>query len=192
MNKSFPNHAPVAAQRRRLAAALLSMSAFAAWGLLAPSAAHAAPRSDIDAIRHVLMHTFDKPEARLKVDPVVVRGAWGIADWQQAERGGRALMRRADDGKSWEINLCSGDGLKHAKMLQETGMSPAEAQALAAALAKAEARLDAATLARLASFEGTVRMGAHGEHPPVDGQGHAGHGEHGGHAGHHGGASDAK
>lgn len=170
--------------RRALSATALSFAAFGAL-TFTNSVVHAAPRNDDAAIRHVLMHTFDRPEARLKVDPVVVRRDWAIADWQQGDRGGRALMRRSDDGKGWEINLCSGDGLKSARMLQDTGMSPADAQALAAALAKAEAKLDAKTLARLASFEGTVRMGPNGEHPPVAGHGANAHGDHANH-GHHG------
>ncbi|MGY0194788.1 copper uptake system-associated protein [Leptothrix sp. BB-4] len=178
-------HAFHAATRRSFALVLTGILC------LGSMAAHADPSRDIHAIRHVLMKTFDRPDARLRVDPVVIHQNHAVADWQQGERGGRALMRRTDDGKTWEINLCSGDGLRQAAMLEQAGMAPADAKALAGALARAEARLDKATLARLASFEGTVRMGPHGEHPPVAGHdAHAGHGDPHAH-GHHPAASNA-
>ncbi|RZS56618.1 copper uptake system-associated protein [Sphaerotilus mobilis] len=185
------------ATRRRFALTL-TLSAALGMGSLA---AHAAPADDQQAIRHVLMKTFDRPEARLQVDPIVIHKDHAIADWQQGDRGGRALMRRSDDGRQWEINLCAGDGLKHVHMLEQTGMAAADARALSGALARAESRLDKATLARLASFEGIVRMGPNGEHPPVAGHGaaaHGGHDAHGSHAGHddhkaqHGGSKAAK
>ncbi|MEY4751226.1 MAG: hypothetical protein RIQ60_3440 [Pseudomonadota bacterium] len=122
------------------------------------------PKGDVPAIRHVLMAMFDKPEARLKVDPVIVEGRHAVADWSQGERGGRALMRR--DAGQWQIVLCAGDGLKQAAMLRDAGLDSAAAERLATRLAAAEARLDQAQLARLASFEGVVTMGADGHHPP--------------------------
>lgn len=120
---------------------------------------------DQAAIRQVLMSTFDKPEARLLVDPVVVVGPHAVAGWTQGERGGRALLLR--HGTEWRITLCAGDGLRQAKVLHQAGIPQAEAQALAKDLATAEARLPAAQRARFSTFDGVVRMDASGQHPPA-------------------------
>lgn len=142
--------------------------------LLSPVAVHAA--DDTQAIRHVMMKTWDKPDARLKVEPIVLRGAHAVAGWTQGERGGRALMARNGDG-SWRVVLCAGDGIRHAPALQDAGLSAADAQALARDLAAAEAKLPAAQRARFATFDGIVRMDAHGQHPPASDAAH-GHAQH--------------
>lgn len=125
----------------------------------------AEPSADQGAIRHVLMATFDKPDARLAVDPVVVVGKHAVAGWTQGERGGRALLLR--HGTEWQITLCAGDGLKQVKVLREAGISRADADALARELASAEAKLPAAQRARFSTFDGVVRMDANGQHPPA-------------------------
>lgn len=142
--------------------------------LLSPVAVHAA--DDAQAIRHVMMKTWDKPEARLQVAPVVLRGAHAVAGWTQGERGGRALMARNGDG-SWRVVLCAGDGIRHAPALQDAGLNAADAQALARDLAAAEAKLPAAQRAKFATFDGIVRMDAHGQHPPAS-DAAQGHGQH--------------
>ena len=125
----------------------------------------AEPTKDEVSIRHVLMATFDKPEARLVVDPVVVIGAHAVAGWAQGERGGRALLTR--HGTEWHITLCAGDGLKRAKVLREAGISLADADELAKGLATAEAKLPAIQRAKFSTFDGVVRMDANGQHPPA-------------------------
>ena len=125
----------------------------------------AEPTNEEASIRHVLMATFDKPEARLVVDPVVVVGVHAVADWAQGERGGRALLMR--HGTEWRITLCAGDGLKQAKVLREAGISQADADVLAKGLATAEAKLPAAQRAKFSTFDGVVRMDANGQHPPA-------------------------
>lgn len=64
-------------------------------GAALPAAAISTEQADI---RKLLMATFDKPEARLQIEPIVVQG----------ERGGRALLPR--HGKTWQITVCGGDG----------------------------------------------------------------------------------
>jgi hypothetical protein len=123
------------------------------------------PAKDEVSIRHVLMATFDKPEARLVVDPVVVVGVHAVAGWAQGERGGRALLMR--HGTDWHITLCAGDGLKQARVLREAGISPADADALAKGLAIAETKLPAVQQAKFSTFDGVVRMDANGQHPPA-------------------------
>jgi hypothetical protein len=109
-------------------------------------------------VRAVLMAAFDKPEARLVVDPVVIAGAHAIADWTQGAQGGRALLRQG--AKGWALVLCAGDGIKDPKALQLAGLPAGEAAELAQRLAAAERPLPAERLALLSSFEGIVRMDA--------------------------------
>jgi hypothetical protein len=135
-----------------------------ALGFALVAAARAEPGPDAASIRHVMMSTFDKPEARLTVEPVVVVGPHAVAGWSQGERGGRALLFR--HGTDWHITLCAGDGLKEAQVLREAGISASDADTLVAALAAAEAKLPAAQLARFSTFDGVIRMEANGQHPP--------------------------
>jgi hypothetical protein len=135
-----------------------------ALGFALVAAARAEPGPDAASIRHAMMSTFDKPEARLTVEPVVVVGPHAVAGWSQGERGGRALLFR--HGTDWHITLCAGDGLKEAQVLREAGISASDADTLVAALAAAEAKLPAAQLARFSTFDGVIRMEANGQHPP--------------------------
>ncbi len=131
------------------------------------SAAHAAedaPR----AIRQLLLATFDRPEARLSVDPIVVEGDHAVAGWLQDGRGGRALLRRSKG--AWVVWLCSGESLRSADTLRKTGIAAGIADTLAKRLQEAEARLPAASRAAFDSFEGTVMVsGGDGVHPPTHG-----------------------
>jgi len=145
---------------------ILKMLAPLAVSLASVASLQAAePAKDEVSIRHVLMATFDKPEARLVVNPVVVVGVHAVAGWAQGERGGRALLMR--HGTEWRITLCAGDGLKQAKVLREAGIPQADADALAKGLATAEAKLPAAQRAKFSTFDGVVRMDANGQHPPA-------------------------
>lgn len=136
--------------------------ALATWLLLASSAFGA--DAPVETVRQILMAQFDRPEARLTVAPVVVSGDTAVAGWAQAERGGRALLFRQDG--QWRIVLCAGDALKDPRVLQEAGVKARDAQAIARTLAAAEAKLTSAHRARLASFDGIVRMDTGGVHPP--------------------------
>jgi hypothetical protein len=138
------------------------------------TAATLAFASDQDAIRHVLMSTFDKPDARLVVDPVVVSGDHAIAGWSQGDMGGRALMRMK--GHAWEIVLCAGDDLKKTDVLTKVGLQAATAKALAASLAQAEAKLAPERLELFSKFEGMVMVSGNGHHGPTQPAGHHPHG----------------
>lgn len=135
--------------------------------------------SDADSVRAVLMKTWDQPQSRLVVDPIVVQGDVALAGWQQGERGGRALLRRHGSDNGWRVAICAGDGLRDPSLLRDAGVPAADADLLARRLADAESRLDARTQARFASFDGLVRMDGQGNHPPGHGTApdpHAGHG----------------
>ena len=143
--------------------------------------ATAAPALADDAadIRHLMMATFDRPDAPLTVAPVTVSGDVAIAGWAQDERGGRALLRRTDG--TWTIALCSGDALKEAGSLTHFGLAAPEAEAMAAKVRESEATLDPALVAKFSTFDGVMMIGEDGHHPPADGnEGHAGHAKHGG------------
>lgn len=127
------------------------------------------PQLAIPALLKTMFETADKP---LTIEPVVVQNDWAIAGWQQDGRGGRALLKRGEHG--WRIRLSSGDGIRDAAALEKTGLSPADATALSAALKDAESALDPKVLTIFASFEGTVVMG-----DEVVAAGHGGHEGHG-------------
>jgi hypothetical protein len=121
-----------------------------------------ASEADVGAIRHVMMATWDKPESRLVVEPVVIAGDHAIAGWSQGEMGGRALLRRK--GTAWEVVLCAGDDLKRADVLHKVGLSHGLAVGLAQDLAAAEKSVAPARLALFSKFEGLVMVSAEGGH----------------------------
>ncbi|WP_285412636.1 copper uptake system-associated protein [Variovorax sp. efr-133-TYG-130] len=135
--------------------------------LLTPAWALAADTPEQAAIRKTMMITWDKPEARLEVGPIVIFEGRSIAGWTQGGRGGRALLVRNAQGQ-WQVTVCAGDGLKEASTLQTTGMSPAAARGLASSLAKAEASVPKARRALFSTFDGMVRMGGGAPHPGAD------------------------
>ena len=117
--------------------------------------------ADQKHIHATLNAMFDKPEARLTVDPIVVEQRFAVAGWTQADMGGRGLLRREASG--WTLILCSGDGLKSAGLLKDAGVPGDVAARLTAKLAAAEAKLDPARVAQFSRFDGVVYMGK--DHP---------------------------
>jgi hypothetical protein len=117
-------------------------------------------------IRKLLSDTFDKPDARLTVDPIAIAGDYAIADWSQGETGGRALLRHKDG--EWSLILCSGDGIKSVAALRQAGLPPDHAQELAARISEAEKAVPHEQLALFSRFEGTVTMQAGGGHPHME------------------------
>lgn len=139
----------------------------------------AAPQDDT-AIRDLLSHTWDKPNAKLTVNPVVVEGNYAIADWLQNEKGGRALLVKSNN--AWQVMVCGGDGLKTEATLMDAGLSKDAAKKMVAALVIAEKNLPADTLKKLASFGNVVSVkdDAHNQHH----QNHQQHMDHKAHQGH--------
>lgn len=127
----------------------------AALAMIPTSAAQPQP-SDDAAVRRLLAGTFEKPDAPLSVDPVVVYGDAAIAGWIQGELAGRAFLRRKDG--QWAIIACGGDAMKSMPVLRSLGMRREDAERLAAVLDRTEAALDPARIARLSSFNGIVDM----------------------------------
>lgn len=127
--------------------------------------ATAAPAGEEAAIRHVIQSTWDTPQARVEVEPVVVVGRHAVAGWTQGARGGRALLVLGKEGR-WSVAVCAGDALKDAQVLESAGLSGSDARQLSAALARAEEHVPAVRKARFASFDGLVRMDGQAGHAP--------------------------
>jgi hypothetical protein len=136
-------------------AALFTLAVFLAAVILthAPHAL-ATDSEERAAIEHLMRGTWERPDARLEIDPIVVVGNHAIAGWTQGDHGGRALLRRTDVG--WVVTLCAGDGLKATRTLIGAGIPSDEAALLAEALAAAEQTVDPVRLGLLSTFEGEV------------------------------------
>lgn len=122
--------------------------------------------ADDDAVRRLLMKTFDKPEARLSVDPVVIDGDVAVAGWVQGDLGGRAFLRRKGD--QWTIDLCAGDALKESASLERLGLDKSRAASFASAINSAESKLDPNVLKKLSNFDGVFAVDEKGRHTPAD------------------------
>lgn len=134
---------------------------FIAWTFAPGFAAN-----DQEAVRDLLLKTFDKPDARLIVDPIVIDGDVAIAGWVQGDLGGRALLRRRGD--AWSIDLCGGDALKESQSLEKLGLQKSRAAALAAAVQSAERSLNPAALEKFSRFDGMFSVDENGGHSAAD------------------------
>lgn len=114
------------------------------------------------AIRAVMHEMFDRPDAELVIDPVVVVDGFAVAGWTQGEMGGRAFLK--EHHGHWTLVLCTGDQIRSVEALTASGVPPETAEKLAAEIVAAEASVDAARLAMFASFDGVVQMDEHPKH----------------------------
>lgn len=78
-----------------------TLSACAWMALLCAIHSTPARADDVSAIRALIGATWDKPDSKVEIDPVVVSGSYVVANWTQGVHGGRALMRRGD--KAWSV-----------------------------------------------------------------------------------------
>lgn len=123
---------------------------------------------DRGAIEAVLKAQWDRADAPLAIEPVVVEADSAIAGWSQEGRGGRALLARKHG--QWAVHLCTGDAVKEAANLEKMGVPAEVASVLAMRLAEAEAKMDPSVVAQFSTFEGTVMMDENGGHDA-----HSGH-----------------
>jgi len=135
--------------------------------LMLPVSSVASPSESTDetGIRQIMMSTWDTPQTRLEIGPVVIKDKWAVAGWTQGQRGGRAFLTRNAHGQ-WQVSVCGGDGLKEASTLALTGMPAEVAQELAQQVEKAEAAIPAERRALFATFEGMLRMDGADNHSP--------------------------
>ena len=134
------------------------LAAVLASALLLAPLRRAQDTADAEAIAATMNATFDRPDAPLDAGPVVVSGAFAVADWTQGDRGGRALFERK--GEAWVVRFCSGDALRSADGLVRLGVPQEDADQLAALLAEAERAVAPERIAAMAAFDGTVQMSA--------------------------------
>jgi hypothetical protein len=109
------------------------------------------------AIAKVMRDIWDRPDARLDLDPVVAVDGYAIARWTQGELGGRALLQK--HGGAWQVVLCSGDPLCEASTARAAAVPAATAERLTESLCKAEAAIPAERRKQLSLFQGLVKMG---------------------------------
>ena len=115
---------------------------------------------DVVDIEALLKAQFDTPDNPLTVAPITVQGSVAIAGWAQGGNGGRAFMRKDEQG--WFVEMCAGAGLMLPETLQGLGLSAAEAETLLANAKAAEHHLGAETIALFDSFDGTLMIGRQG------------------------------
>jgi hypothetical protein len=99
---------------------LVTLSILISTSVFFPFMAFGDETGERQAITRMLHSTFDRPEAKLTVDPIVVEDAYAIADWTQGDMGGRALLPRKV--AAWTLILCAGDGLKSTDLLKRAGV----------------------------------------------------------------------
>lgn len=102
------------------------------------------------AIQSLIATTYDRVNSKVQTSPIVTAGDYAIADWIQAGKGGRALLKKTDE--KWEITMCGGKGLTVAQNLIDTGISASQAHQLANALKAAERKLDQQKIKLFDSF----------------------------------------
>ena len=137
-----------------VACAAASHAAVAQDKARASFSAGAVANPDAQAIEGAMKALFDKPQAPLAVAPVSIEGDFAVAGWLQAERGGRALLRK--DAGNWMIVACGGDGLKQAAVLSQAGLTQASADRLARAVEQAESKLPAEQVKKFSLFGAMV------------------------------------
>lgn len=138
---------------------------FTLWlmlGLLLGASTLSAHEGDQQAIERLMRHTWERPEAPLDVGPVIVDEGYAVAGWTQGERGGRALLRRAESG--WRVVICAGDALLEPATLGDAGLSPELASRLAERVSAAEQGIPVERRRQFALFEGTLRVDGHSGH----------------------------
>lgn len=119
-------------------------------------------KQDEAQIHHALMKQWNKKEAPLTVSPIVVGGSHAIAGWAQGERGGLALLRRAQHG--WEVYMCGGEDLTNQKVLEQAGIDTGTAELLASKLKAAEQGMSSDARKQLSIFEGVMPVEANHHH----------------------------
>jgi len=103
-----------------------------------------------EQIKAVIAKTYDQPGKAVETAPVVIVGDYALADWIQADMGGRALLRRSKG--AWEIMACGGNDFKKVKILSHAGISNDTAKKLIAQLEKAEQSVSPERVKRFGLF----------------------------------------
>ena len=143
---------------KRLLVAGVMPAAAVALCVLAMAVCRPAASADQKAIAELMQNTWSRPGAEMRIEAIAVAGGFAVADWIQADMGGRALLER--DGGAWKVTLCGGKAIATEPGLRSAGAPAPVAHALARKLSVAELRVAPDNLARVNRFAGEVRMAA--------------------------------
>jgi len=116
---------------------------------IADVAQHAAIESSIKA-------QWEKPDHPIRVPVIVVSGDYAIADWIQAPKGGRALLKH--HAGHWQTLMCGDANMKELRHLVDAGVPESEAEKLVLELTQAEASLTVDEQTTINSFVGMVDL----------------------------------
>jgi hypothetical protein len=119
----------------------------------------AASADEADLIRDLIGSTFDRPDARVISDPIVIERDYALADWTQGDHGGRALLHKV--GGRWQIDLCAGDSIRTSDGLIRSGVPAPVASPLAQRLVEAERELPPSLLSQFSSFKPGLENRSH-------------------------------
>lgn len=134
---------------------------------LSASIACAQQQSAPQAIRNVIATTYDQPGNPVATEPIAIAGNFAIADWEQGDKAGRALLRKKKG--DWEIMVCGGADLKDLQVLKDAGLPAAVGTQLVDSLTRLEKLVAPERVKRFDLFrQGTAEPAA----------GHHGHGKH--------------
>jgi hypothetical protein len=125
----------------------------AAWcGLLCGACFSVQAKADESQdIRALISKQFDRPHATVRSNPIVIEQDFAVLDWAQGKKGGRALLQKKN--AEWEILLCAGEALKHAKTIQSAGVPTDIANTLADKLIEEESSLSAVQVKQFDRFK---------------------------------------
>ena len=147
----------------------ISQQLIAIFLIVLTTAAHAHDAiDDKQSIRNTINNTYDTPQHKVVIEPIVIQGEFAVASWIQQDKGGRVVLFRNAQEK-WDIVLCSGEAVKEVEFLVQIGIPQSDADELTKALVAAEENLDAEKIALFDSFKGVVR----GSHDSVHETGHS-------------------
>jgi hypothetical protein len=135
-------------------------------GAILPLDARGGDEQDVHHIVQIIKGSWERPDNPVDVRPVAISQEYAVAGWITGERGGRALLKKADG--AWRVVLCSGDGIRTASGLVAAGVPQPTAETLQTSLAQGEAALPADVVRKFSLFEGSVPVedGAHPAHDP--------------------------
>lgn len=109
-----------------------------------------------ELIKHVINTTFDKPDSKVKIDPVVVAEPYAVANWTQGEKAGRALLKWQEG--NWQLVACGGKGMKTAASLMQQGVPENIATELSQKLSTAEKDMNSAKVEAFDNFGPNVNF----------------------------------
>lgn len=106
------------------------------------------------AIRDTIQHQWSRPDLPVEVFPIAISSPYAIAGWQQADKGGHALLYQ--HAGQWQVLFCGGQALTTINALTQSGLDNAKAKQLIEAWHHASLGLSEDKKQSLNSFEGIM------------------------------------